>query len=69
MGILSIDTGNSCRTFSIVDDYIYLHGFASSPKSAKAQNIRDRFAEIQTKLKIPDLNAGDFSQFNYHSPR
>ncbi|AHJ26506.1 hypothetical protein NSP_1500 [Nodularia spumigena CCY9414] len=62
LGILSIDTGNSCRTFSIVDDYIYLHGFASSPKSAKAQNIRDRFAEIQTKLKIPDLNAGDFSQ-------
>jgi uncharacterized protein len=42
--------------------YIYLHGFASSPKSAKAQDIGDRFAKIQTKLKIPDLNAGDFSQ-------
>lgn len=42
--------------------YIYLHGFASSPKSAKAQDISDRFAQIQTKLKIPDLNAGDFSQ-------
>ncbi|MBE8998546.1 alpha/beta hydrolase [Nostoc sp. LEGE 12447] len=42
--------------------YIYLHGFASSPNSAKARDIGDRFAKIQTKLKIPDLNAGDFSQ-------
>ncbi|MHC5825103.1 MAG: YqiA/YcfP family alpha/beta fold hydrolase [Nostoc sp.] len=42
--------------------YIYLHGFASSPKSAKARDLSDRFAQIQTKLKIPDLNAGDFSQ-------
>ncbi|MEH2237564.1 YqiA/YcfP family alpha/beta fold hydrolase [Nostoc sp.] len=42
--------------------YIYLHGFASSPNSAKARHISDRFAQIQTKLKIPDLNAGDFSQ-------
>jgi pimeloyl-ACP methyl ester carboxylesterase len=42
-------------------EYIYLHGFASSPKSAKAKDIGDRFAKIQTKLKIPDLNAGDFS--------
>ncbi|MEA5604733.1 YqiA/YcfP family alpha/beta fold hydrolase [Nostoc sp. UHCC 0252] len=42
--------------------YIYLHGFASSPNSAKARDIGDRFAQIQTKLKIPDLNAGDFSQ-------
>jgi uncharacterized protein len=42
--------------------YIYLHGFASSPNSTKARDIGDRFAKIQTKLKIPDLNAGDFSQ-------
>jgi uncharacterized protein len=42
--------------------YIYLHGFASGPKSAKAQAISDRFAKIQTQLKIPDLNAGNFSQ-------
>jgi predicted esterase YcpF (UPF0227 family) len=42
--------------------YIYLHGFASGPKSAKAQAIGDRFAKIQTQLKIPDLNAADFSQ-------
>ncbi|WP_138498563.1 YqiA/YcfP family alpha/beta fold hydrolase [Nostoc sp. PA-18-2419] len=42
--------------------YIYLHGFASSPKSAKARYIGDRFSQIHTELKIPDLNAGDFSQ-------
>jgi predicted esterase YcpF (UPF0227 family) len=42
--------------------YIYLHGFASAPKSAKAQALSDRFAKIQTQLKIPDLNAGNFSQ-------
>jgi pimeloyl-ACP methyl ester carboxylesterase len=41
--------------------FIYLHGFASSPKSKKAQDLRDRFNQIQIKLKIPDLNAGDFS--------
>jgi pimeloyl-ACP methyl ester carboxylesterase len=44
------------------NQYIYLHGFASSPNSAKARDISDRFAKIHTKLKIPDLNAGDFSQ-------
>jgi len=42
--------------------YIYLHGFASSPKSTKAQAMSDRFTKIQIPLKIPDLNAGDFSQ-------
>ncbi len=41
--------------------FIYLHGFASSPKSTKAQDLSDRFTQIQIKLKIPDLNAGDFS--------
>ncbi|MFN6535086.1 MAG: YqiA/YcfP family alpha/beta fold hydrolase [Nostoc sp. EkiNYC01] len=40
--------------------YIYLHGFASTPKSAKARYIGDRFTKIHTELKIPDLNAGDF---------
>ncbi len=41
--------------------YIYLHGFASSSNSAKARDIGDRFAQIHTPLKIPDLNLGDFS--------
>lgn len=43
-----------------MNHFIYLHGFASSPDSAKAKDIRDRFAQIQTQLTIPDLNAGDF---------
>ena len=42
-------------------EYIYLHGFASSPKSNKAQYLRDRFAEKNIDLKILDLNQGDFS--------
>ncbi|GBE94054.1 YqiA/YcfP family alpha/beta fold hydrolase [Nostoc cycadae] len=41
--------------------YIYLHGFASSPKSAKALAMGDRFTKIPIQLNIPDLNAGDFS--------
>ncbi|MBW4641579.1 MAG: alpha/beta fold hydrolase [Goleter apudmare HA4340-LM2] len=44
----------------MVNQYIYLHGFASSSNSAKARDIQERFAQIQTKLNIPDLNAGDF---------
>ncbi len=45
----------------MVNQFIYLHGFASSPDSAKARYIRDRFAECKIKLNIPDLNCGDFS--------
>lgn len=41
--------------------YIYLHGFASSPDSAKAQYISDRFSELSLPLMIPDLNENDFS--------
>ena len=41
--------------------FIYLHGFASSPESAKAVYIRDRFAAFKISLEIPDLNQGDFS--------
>ncbi|PLZ96401.1 esterase, partial [Fischerella thermalis CCMEE 5328] len=45
----------------MVNKFIYLHGFASSPNSAKARYIRDRFAELNIKVNIPDLNFGDFS--------
>ncbi|HBB34033.1 MAG TPA: esterase [Cyanobacteria bacterium UBA8803] len=41
--------------------FIYLHGFASSPGSAKAVYLRDRFRSIGISLDIPDLNQGDFS--------
>lgn len=41
--------------------YIYLHGFASSPRSAKAQYLRDRFQTHHINLLTPDLNQEDFS--------
>lgn len=44
-----------------METYIYLHGFASSPRSAKAHFFRDRFQSIQHSLIIPDLNQDDFT--------
>ncbi|MDJ0695093.1 YqiA/YcfP family alpha/beta fold hydrolase [Mastigocoleus sp. MO_188.B34] len=41
--------------------YIYLHGFASSPNSNKARYIEQHFAENKINLRIPDLNNNDFS--------
>lgn len=40
--------------------YIYLHGFASGPTSAKATFIRDRFAALGISLLLPDLNQDNF---------
>ena len=41
-------------------EYIYLHGFASSPQSTKARYLRDRFAQSGLHLNLIDLNGGDF---------
>lgn len=41
--------------------YIYLHGFASSPDSAKGRYFRERFRECGLELHAPDLNEGGFS--------
>jgi hypothetical protein len=41
--------------------FIYLHGFASSPRSTKAQDLLDRFTSLGLTLEIPDLNQGNFS--------
>ncbi|MBW4440937.1 MAG: alpha/beta fold hydrolase [Plectolyngbya sp. WJT66-NPBG17] len=40
--------------------YFYLHGFASSPQSTKARQLRDRFRSVHLSLEIPDLNQDDF---------
>lgn len=40
--------------------YIYLHGFASSPGSAKARYLHDRFSSLGVPLHTPDLNQNDF---------
>ena len=39
---------------------LYLHGFASSPASRKAQLFRSRFAEEGLHVEIPDLEEGSF---------
>ncbi|MBW4695381.1 MAG: alpha/beta fold hydrolase [Lyngbya sp. HA4199-MV5] len=41
--------------------HIYLHGFASSPRSTKARDLSDRFANLNIPLTIPDLNQSDFT--------
>lgn len=43
-------------------NYIYLHGFASSPISTKAQYIYTHFKKGRIPLTIPDLNQGNFSE-------
>ena len=42
-------------------NYLYLHGFASSPQSTKARYMQKKFAELGLALDVPDLNLTDFS--------
>ena len=39
---------------------VYLHGFASSPNSSKAQFFRRKFAERRVPMEIPQLDEGNF---------
>ncbi len=39
---------------------VYLHGFASSPASSKAQYFRRRLESAGFSVAVPDLAAGDF---------
>jgi pimeloyl-ACP methyl ester carboxylesterase len=39
---------------------LYLHGFASSPKSRKAQWFRNRLESAGIRISIPDLEGSDF---------
>ena len=41
-------------------NYIYLHGFASSSQSFKAQKFQELFVTKNIPLIIPDLNQNDF---------
>ncbi len=41
-------------------NYLYLHGFASSPQSTKAQYMQQKFADLGLNLPVPDLNLTDF---------
>ncbi|MGF1458273.1 MAG: YqiA/YcfP family alpha/beta fold hydrolase [Leptolyngbyaceae cyanobacterium] len=43
-------------------DYLYLHGFASGPQSAKAQFLKRQFAATGRSLTILDLNQADFTR-------
>jgi pimeloyl-ACP methyl ester carboxylesterase len=40
---------------------IYIHGFASSPRSGKARYFQQKFADLGIPIQIPDLNQGDFT--------
>ncbi len=53
---------NSDRTPYDLGGILYLHGFASSPRSHKASYICDRLQALQIPVQIPDLNQDDFSQ-------
>jgi pimeloyl-ACP methyl ester carboxylesterase len=44
----------------MTEHFIYLHGFASSPASSKAQAFKARFAERGVTLHVPDLNVPSF---------
>jgi uncharacterized protein len=44
--------------------FVYLHGFASSPQSSKAQFFRKRFRAKGLTLEIPSLDGGDFTSLS-----
>jgi pimeloyl-ACP methyl ester carboxylesterase len=41
---------------------VYLHGFASSPQSSKAQFFKSKFAERGISIDIPELDGGSFER-------
>ncbi len=44
--------------------FIYLHGFASSPGSKKATEFKKRFESSSISLSVPDLEEGDFQRLS-----
>src|SRR4051812_34095931 len=47
--------------------YVYFHGFASSPRSRKAQTFRSALEGIGIQMEIPELDAGDFEHLTITS--
>lgn len=45
--------------------YLYLHGLASSPDSAKAKYLRDRFRARGLPLELPDFNLNEDGCFDF----
>jgi uncharacterized protein len=43
---------------------VYLHGFASSPKSGKAQFFKRKLNEAGIEVDIPQLDAGNFERLS-----
>jgi pimeloyl-ACP methyl ester carboxylesterase len=43
---------------------IYLHGFASSPQSSKAQFFQRKLSEAGVDVEIPRLDGGDFERLS-----
>ncbi len=48
-------------------DIIYLHGFASSPASKKAEIFKTRFGQLSIPLIVPDLQEGNFKALTISS--
>lgn len=46
---------------------VYLHGFASSPGSHKAQFFQRRFTALGAPLLLPELDGGDFTHMTLSS--
>jgi uncharacterized protein len=46
---------------------VYLHGFASSPQSSKAQFFRRKFSAAGVPVEIPQLDQGRFEQLTISS--
>ena len=46
---------------------VYLHGFASSPQSSKAQFFQRKFQEQGISIEIPALDQGDFEHMTVTS--
>lgn len=51
----------------MIDRFIYLHGFASGPKSKKASIFHAEFEKRGISLTIPDLEGGDFENLTITS--